>query len=101
IEGINASQMVIQFTPDGTILDANANFLRALGYERADLIGQHHRIFIRKELQEAPGYKAQWVALARGEPQSGEFRHIGKGGRYLWLYSTYVPIRNSRGEVVK
>lgn len=101
IEGINASQMVIQFTPDGTILDANANFLQALGYARADLIGQHHRIFIRRELQEAPAYKAQWAALARGEAQAGEFRHIGKGGRHLWLYANYVPIRNSRGEVVK
>jgi methyl-accepting chemotaxis protein len=101
IEGINASQLVIQFAPDGTIIDANPNFLRALGYERNDLIGQHHRIFIRKELQEAPGYKAQWESLARGEPQSGEFRHIGKGGRYLWLHATYVPIRDAHGKVVK
>jgi len=101
IEGINASQAVIQYTPDGIILDANANFLRALGYSLHEIKGQHHKIFIRKELQEAPAYLAQWAALARGEPQGGEFRHIGNGGNYLWLQANYVPIRNSTGEVVK
>ena len=32
IKAIEKSQAVIRFTPDGTILDANENFLKALGY---------------------------------------------------------------------
>ncbi|MES2604704.1 MAG: methyl-accepting chemotaxis protein [Pseudomonadota bacterium] len=101
IEGINASQAVIQFKADGTILDANAIFLRALGYTLEEIRGEHHRIFIRPEFRTTPQYAQFWEALARGEAQSGEYRHIGKDGSHLWIQSTYVPIRNSRGEVMK
>lgn len=101
IEAIDASQAVIQFGVDGTILDANRNFLTALGYTLDDLKGQHHSIFIRPEVRKSPEYLEFWEALRRGEPKSGEFRHIGKQGNHLWIQSTYTPIRNSRGEVVK
>lgn len=101
IEGINASQAVIQYTPDGTILDANPIFQRALGYSLQELKGEHHRIFVRPELRYVPSYIQFWEALARGEPQSGEYRHIGKNNSHLWIQATYVPIRNSHGQVQK
>ena len=43
IEAINKSQAVIEFTPDGTILTANSNFLGAMGYDLSEIQGQHHR----------------------------------------------------------
>ncbi len=101
IEGINASQAVIHFTIDGTIIDANPIFLRTLGYSLQELKGEHHRIFIRPEYSNTPAYDQFWQSLRQGEPQAGEFRHIGKGGQHLWIQSTYVPIKNSRGEVLK
>jgi methyl-accepting chemotaxis protein len=101
IEAIDVSQAVIQFDTEGNILDANRNFLRALGYTLDELKGKHHSIFIRAGIRQSPEYLAFWQALKRGEPQSGEFRHIGKGGKHLWIQSTYTPIRNSRGEVLK
>lgn len=101
IEGIDASQAVIQFGTDGTILDANDNFLTALGYQLGDIKGKHHSIFIRAEVRSSPEYLAFWEALRRGEAKSGEFRHIGNHGKHLWIQSTYTPIRNGRGEVVK
>jgi methyl-accepting chemotaxis protein len=101
IEGINTSQAVIHFAVDGTILDANPIFLRALGYTLQEIKGEHHRIFTRAEFRDTPAYEQFWETLRRGEPQAGEYRHLGKAGSHLWIQSTYVPIRNSRGEVVK
>lgn len=101
IEGINASQAVIHFGPDGTILDANANFLKALGYALAEIKGQHHRMFCRPENRDTPAYQQFWADLRSGKSVSGEFRHNGAGGRHLWIQSTYVPIKNSSGEVTK
>ncbi|HTQ99349.1 MAG TPA: methyl-accepting chemotaxis protein [Candidatus Acidoferrum sp.] len=101
IEGINASQAVISFMPDGTIIEANQQFLNALGYSLADIKGQHHRMFCRAENRDTPVYRAFWDDLRSGKPISGEFRHNGKGGTHMWIQSTYVPIRNSRGQVMK
>jgi len=46
INAINKSQAVIEFNLDGTIIDANDNFLNALGYQLSEIKGQHHRLFI-------------------------------------------------------
>lgn len=46
LNAMSASQAVIEFKPDGTILTANDNFCRALGYDLAEIVGKHHRIFV-------------------------------------------------------
>ena len=41
---------VIHFKPDGTILTANANFLKAMGYgDISELKGRHHSMFVSPE----------------------------------------------------
>ena len=46
LEAINRWQAVIEFSTDGTILDANRNFLAAMGYELDEIVGHHHRMFV-------------------------------------------------------
>ncbi len=36
---------VISFTPDGTIIDANRNFLDTVGSSLDQMRGKHHRLF--------------------------------------------------------
>ena len=43
---IERSQAVIEFTMDGTIINANKNFLDAMGYTLDEVIGRHHSIFV-------------------------------------------------------
>ena len=45
IAAIGKSQAVIEFATDGTILAANDNFLKALGYSLSEIKGHHHRMF--------------------------------------------------------
>lgn len=42
---ISRSMAEIEFTPNGDILHANENFLRAMGYRLSDIKGRHHRMF--------------------------------------------------------
>ncbi len=46
VAALHRSQAVIAFTPDGTILDANTNFLDAMGYRLDEIRGQHHGLFV-------------------------------------------------------
>ena len=44
LQAIAKVQAIIEFELDGTILHANALFLRATGYALHEIVGQHHRI---------------------------------------------------------
>ncbi len=101
IDALNRSQAVIDFNVDGTILDANANFLAAVGYDLNEIKGRHHRMFVAQDEQQASSYAEFWKALARGEFQSGEFRRLGKGGREVWIQATYNPLLDDKGRPFK
>ena len=101
IEAINRAQAVIEFSLDGTILTANANFLNAVGYTLDEIRGQHHRMFVDPVERESPAYRGFWESLRRGEYQAAEYKRCGEGGREIWLHATYNPILDPAGRPVK
>jgi methyl-accepting chemotaxis protein len=101
ISAIDKSQAVIQFSMDGTIVTANGNFLRAVGYELDEITGRHHRMFVTARDQEGGEYQEFWAALNRGEYRSGQFERCGKGGKPLWLQASYNPILDMHGKPCK
>jgi methyl-accepting chemotaxis protein len=46
IAAIGRAQAVIEFNMDGTIVNANENFLNAMGYSLPEIQGKHHSIFV-------------------------------------------------------
>ncbi|WKL58346.1 PAS domain-containing methyl-accepting chemotaxis protein [Asticcacaulis sp. ZE23SCel15] len=101
IAALNASQAVIEFTPDGHILDANTNFLQTVGYDLSEIKGRHHSLFCDVAYVETEDYRRFWRDLGNGVFASNEYKRFGKGGRVIWLQATYNPIRDERGNVVK
>jgi methyl-accepting chemotaxis protein len=98
---ISRSQAVIKFALDGTILDANDNFLHLMGYERGEVVGRKHSIFADPAYAASHEYQAFWERLRRGEFLSAEFERVGKGGRHVWLQATYNPVYDAEGKVTK
>ena len=101
LNAIDRAQAVIEFSLDGTILNANANFLAAVGYELEEIRGKHHRMFVAPAYAESSEYRAFWERLQAGEFKSGQYRRFGKGGREIWLQATYNPIYDRRGRPFK
>ena len=101
IEGINATMAIIEFTPHGTVLTANENFLQTMGYRMEDIAGQHHRKFVPKDILVSDEYRIFWRDLAAGKPTKGVFRRTTASGKTVWLNAIYNPIFNANGEVVK
>ena len=101
IEAIGKSQAVIEFNLDGTILNANDNFLHALGYSLGEIKGKHHSIFVEPADRDGAVYRAFWAALNRGEFQAGEFKRVGKGGKEVWIQASYNPILDLNGKPFK
>ncbi|MDY7100336.1 MAG: PAS domain-containing methyl-accepting chemotaxis protein [Actinomycetota bacterium] len=94
---IDRAQAVIEFDLEGTVLDANENFCRLMGYRRDEIVGQHHRIFVDPGYTQTDDYRAFWAGLAAGEHLSGEFRRFGADGREVYLQATYNPILDPDG----
>jgi methyl-accepting chemotaxis protein len=92
IAAIQKSQAVIEFNMDGTIRTANANFLGAMGYTLAEIMGKHHGMFVEPAERNAPAYREFWASLNRGQYQAAEYRRIAKGGREIWIQASYNPI---------
>jgi methyl-accepting chemotaxis protein len=101
IEALNRSQAVIQFQLDGTILDANRNFLNVMGYELEEIKGQHHGMFADPVYRQSEEYRNFWKELQAGKFQSGQFRRLGKGGREVWIEASYNPIFDAKGQPYK
>ncbi|WP_407177628.1 PAS domain-containing protein [Bradyrhizobium sp. STM 3562] len=101
IAAIGQSQAVIEFNMDGTVITANENFCKALGYSLSDIKGRHHSMFVDPAERDSAGYRDFWAKLNRGEFQSGEFKRIGRGGRDVWIQATYNPILDLNGKPFK
>ncbi|GJD31976.1 Biofilm dispersion protein BdlA [Methylobacterium adhaesivum] len=98
IAAINRTQAVIHFSLDGIVTDANANFLEALGYRLDEIKGKHHSLFVFPEERDGAAYSTFWRTLADGEPRTGEFRRLAKGGREIWIHGGYNPIVGPDGK---
>ncbi|WP_341705508.1 methyl-accepting chemotaxis protein [Ferrovibrio sp.] len=101
VDAINRVQGMITFALDGTILDANENFLAATGYALAEVKGRHHSLFVEPAYAQSAEYRAFWDKLRRGEYDAGEYRRLGKGGREVWIQASYNPILDRAGKPVK
>jgi two-component system, sensor histidine kinase and response regulator len=101
VEAINRSQMTIDFNLDGTIIQANDNYLCTFGYSHADLEGKTHSVFLTEEDKRTAGYKEFWDNLRAGKFQSGEFKRVGKNAREVWIAASYNPIFDKNGVVTK
>jgi methyl-accepting chemotaxis protein len=101
IDAIGKSQAVIEFNLDGTIIHANENFLRALGYTLGEIKGRHHSMFVEQTERDSPAYREFWASLNRGEFQAAEYKRIGKGGREIYIQASYNPIFDLNGKPFK
>ena len=98
---ISRTQAIVEFTPDGTIIDANEVFLALLGYRLEELRGKPHSIFVEPDYRASAAYKAFWTDLGHGRFQAGRFKRLGKGGEPVWIEGAYNPILDENGRVAK
>lgn len=99
LSAIEGAVAMIVFKPDGTVLRANDLFLQTMGFQRQEVIGQHHRIFCDEKYVSSPAYQQHWNRLNRGEAITDNIRRIRKDGSVVWLQGTYAPVIDKQGRV--
>lgn len=101
LSAIEHAVPMIVFSPEGRVLRANDLFLSTLGFQRDDVIGQHHRIFCDPNYVASPLYRKHWETLNQGQPITDTIKRIAKNGEAVWLQGTYAPVLNKQGKVVE
>ena len=98
---IDHTYSIIEFNLEGTIIGANDNFLRLSGYAKDELIGSHHRILCDPTYVKSNDYATFWERLAQGHFETGTYQRMTKGGKPIWIQTSYNPALNADGEIYK
>lgn len=101
VNAISKAMALVEFDLQGHVLAINDNALDLFGYQRADVIGQHHRLFCDPLYAGSDDYRQFWAALGNGQFSAGEYRRIARGGREVWIQATYNPILDTDGKPFK
>jgi methyl-accepting chemotaxis protein len=101
IDALDKSQAMIEFQMDGTVVTANDNFLRVMGYTLDEIKGRHHSMFVDDATRVSGEYRDFWAKLNRGEFTASQYKRVGKGGKEVWLQATYNPVLDNNGKPVK
>jgi PAS domain S-box-containing protein len=101
LSAIHGSLSVAEYNTEGTIVKANSNFLDLYGYTQEDVIGEHHRVFATREDKNSEEYRQFWRDLASGHARKGAYTRINKKGEHTRVRSSFSPITNRAGEVIK
>lgn len=98
-QAVQQQEPMIVFTPQGDIVDANPLFLKAVGYELAEIRGKHHRMFCAADYVRSTDYQKFWQQLAQGKAQAGTFTRYKKEGELITLEANYFPV--AEGNVIR
>lgn len=101
LAAVSRTQAIIEFDPQGNILDANENFLATMGYSKHEVVGRHHGMFVDEQYRNSDEYRLFWSSLNRGEHTVQEFRRVGAGGKEVWIHASYNPLTDENGRVYK
>lgn len=101
LTAINRVQAVIEFATDGTIIQANQNFLDVMGYSLDEIKGKHHSMFLEPEQRSGHEYRMFWERLGRGDFEAGQYKRIARDGKVIWIQASYNPIIDANGKVLK
>jgi methyl-accepting chemotaxis protein len=94
-------QAVIELNLDGTVIWANENLLKTIGYSLDEIAGKHHRMFCDPAYTRTVEYEQFWNRLRSGEVIVAEFQRFGKGSREIWIDASYNPVFDARGDLKK
>ena len=97
---LGRSQAIIEFTLDGTIINANDNFLtRWLQARHQGPSPPHVHGFNARS--SAGMFPLLGLAALRRKYQTGEYKRIGAANRTIWNQASYNPILDGHSQTMK
>ncbi|MEI7596453.1 MAG: PAS domain S-box protein [Bacteroidota bacterium] len=99
MNAIDGSMIKSELSNDGIILSVNQKYCDALKYIASEVIGHNVTEYMKSE--NVPLYHKLIASVISGKTHSGTYMRTDKYGKELWLDTTYSPIYDANGTVVK
>ncbi len=80
----------------GRIVDCNDEFVVASGFNKDELIGQHHNMIRHPDMPEE-AFRDMWATLKSNKPWQGMVKNRRKNGGYYWVKANVNPIPDGTG----
>lgn len=90
--------IVSQTDEKGNITYANKAFCQVSGYNVNELIGQPHNI-IRHPDMPSIAFAKMWSTIKSGQAWNGIIKNLRKDGRYYWVDTEVLPIKDESGNI--
>ena len=98
--------MAVEQSPNAVVITdlearityVNDAFVKAMGYQRAEVLGKNPR-FLKSGKTPASTYRALWNALSKGFPWTGELINRTKHGQERIELATILPLRDPSGQI--
>lgn len=100
LAAIREAYLTAQFSPDGALLEANAPFRRAFGYDGDGVTGLSHDDLMDAEQRRGEALTL-WGSLVAGERFTGEVRRSRSDGADVWLQCVYSPVLDAAERIRK
>lgn len=99
LEAIDNSAISCEFETDGTLISVNQLFLKVFKYQPAEIEGQNLKIFFFQD--EIDNLSKILSDLQKGHNFKGRVRRRTKLGDEIFLLSTYTPVIDNQGNIIK
>ncbi|MGE4800773.1 EAL domain-containing protein [Yersinia hibernica] len=101
LSALDRSLAIIEFDLYSRIIEVNQNYLDYFGYQREEVIGQHHLMFCRPDYANSEEYQKIKQCLLAGQSLEGHFERLHKDGSTVWLAAIYQPVPGPDGTVTR
>lgn len=85
-------RLVSRTDTDGTIVEANDEFIEISGYTESELIGQPHNLLRHPDVPPAV-FKDMWQTLQSGEGWTQIVKNRTKNGDHYWVKANVAPVK--------
>lgn len=96
LTAINNSLSTAEYDMNGTLINANNNYVKLLGYGQIDEISELPFTSLSNE-----DNSGLWNDLRNGVSQSGRYIKRKKSGAEVHVNATFTPVKNKNGELYK
>ena len=99
LDAIDHTAISCEFDITGKLLSVNMNFLKTFNYKPEEVEGQNLKIFFFKE--DTSEFDRVLASLQGGQNFRGRVRRRTKSGDEIYLLSTYSPVVDQNGKILK
>jgi len=82
----------------GVITYANRAFSKVSGYSVSELVGKPHNILRHPDMPKVV-FEKMWSTLKAGQVWNGLVKNLRKDGRYYWVDSEILPIKDNDNNI--